>query len=103
MKGGDACDLGDRNPTGREDRCGTSLLLIQSAYQGRPTPDDLLAKRGPEVFADPDKMDEVIAANPLADAYTAKPFDTDAFKKEFSDAEAGKAFNALFGGSTASV
>lgn len=36
----------------------------------------------------------------LRHAYTATPLDADAFKKEFTDAEAGKLFNALFGGST---
>src|SRR5262249_31139957 len=55
-----------------------------------------------QAFADPDKMDEIIAANLLANAYTARLFDADAFKKELSDAEAGKVFNALFGGSTQS-
>ncbi len=55
-----------------------------------------------QVFADPDKADDLIAAALLANAYTARPFEADAFKKEFSDAEAGKVFNALFGGSTQS-
>jgi hypothetical protein len=36
----------------------------------------------------------------LHHVYTAMPIDADAFKKEFTDAEAGKLFNALFGGST---
>ena len=55
-----------------------------------------------QTFADPEKADEKIASDLLHNAYTAIPFDTDAFKKEFSDAEAGKIFNALFGGSTQS-
>jgi len=55
-----------------------------------------------QAFADPDKADDLIAVALLANAYTARPFDVDAFKKEFSDAEAGKVFNALFGGSTQS-
>ena len=55
-----------------------------------------------QVFADPDKADELMAAALLRHAYTAMPIDADAFKKEFTDAEAGKLFNALFGGSTQS-
>src|SRR5882724_5952226 len=55
-----------------------------------------------QVFADPDKADEAMAAALLRHAYTATPLDVDAFKKEFTDAEAGKLFNALFGGSTQS-
>lgn len=55
-----------------------------------------------QTFADPEKADEMIASDLLRNAYTAIPFDTDAFKKEFSDAEAGRIFNALFGGSTQS-
>jgi hypothetical protein len=53
-----------------------------------------------QVFADPDKADEAIAVDLLHHVYTAMPIDADAFKKEFTDAEAGKLFNALFGGST---
>ena len=53
-----------------------------------------------QVFADPDKADATIASALLANAYTGCPWDADAFKREFSDAEAGKVFNALFGGST---
>jgi hypothetical protein len=55
-----------------------------------------------QVFADPEKADEIIASALLANAYTACPFDTAAFRKEFSTAEAGKIFSALFGGSTQS-
>jgi hypothetical protein len=55
-----------------------------------------------QVFADPDKADELMAAALLDHAYAAMPIDVDAFKKEFTDAEAGKLFNALFGGSTQS-
>jgi hypothetical protein len=55
-----------------------------------------------QVFADPDKADELMAAALLRHAYRAIPIDADAFKKEFTDAEAGKLFNALFGGSTQS-
>src|SRR5712691_1198398 len=47
-----------------------------------------------QVFADPDKADDAIASALLANAYTACPWDADAFKREFSDAEAGKVFNA---------
>jgi hypothetical protein len=56
-----------------------------------------------QAFADPDKADELIASALLAHAYTSSPFDPNAFKRELSDAEAGKVFNALFGGSTQSV
>jgi hypothetical protein len=55
-----------------------------------------------QVFTDPDKADEHMATALLRHAYTAMPIDADAFKKEFTDAEAGKLFNALFGGSTQS-
>jgi hypothetical protein len=55
-----------------------------------------------QVFADPDKADELMARDVLRHAYTAMPIDAEAFKKEFTDAEAGKLFNGLFGGSTQS-
>lgn len=53
-----------------------------------------------QVFVDPDKADDTIASALLANAYTDCPWDADALKRECSDAEAGKVFNALFGSST---
>lgn len=56
-----------------------------------------------QVFASPDKADEVVASALLSHSYRQQPFDHDAFKKELTSTEPGRLFAALFQDSTASA
>ncbi len=54
-----------------------------------------------QVFASPERADEVVASALLSHSYRQQPFDHDTFKKELTPTEPGRLFAALFQDSTA--